>query len=253
MARDPIELVRGFMAEHNPPLRLWLAPAAGALMTEMARAALPAKLELHQVPSDQPLEGPAILVATAGDLTGPHRDALLALRAAALPGRTVICGGTSNKDVLLDAINSWQVFHLLPSHPSASELADAVLRAHRACGLEHAATLCAQQLRARCAELEAVLTELEATRELLLQAERLSTVSGFSRALSTRLREHLERLRALEDALCGLPDDPRRAELLDFTMLSIHTIEALLADLLDQAEAADVAPTVEAPNCGGNR
>ena len=253
MARDPIVLVRAFLAEHNPPLRLWLAPDASCLLTDTARSDLPAGTELHHVPAEHDLRGPAILVATADDLSGPHREELLALRTEALPGRTVICGGTSNKNVLLVAINSWQVFHLLPSRPSPGELTDAVMRAHRACGLEHAATRCAQQLRERCDELEAVLLELEATRELLLQAERLTTVSGFSRALSARLREHLERLRALEGALCGLPDDPRRAELLDFTMQSIHAIEALLADLLAKAEADENAPHDLPPPEGATR
>jgi hypothetical protein len=238
MLRDPIDLVRAFLGEHNPPLQVWLAPSAGQLLGP-SLAALPEETELLPVPGGATPCGPAILLATATDLRGPDRAALLDLRELALPGRPVICGGTADKEVLLDAINTWQVFHLLPAHPSQGELVDAVVRAHRACALEHAATMCAQQLRQRCDELQGVMTELEATRELLLQAERMSAVSGFSRALSARLRQHLERLRALERALGAQPDDPRRAELLDFTLQSIRAIEALLGELLAKAEAAE--------------
>ena len=238
MGRDPIVLVRAFMAEHNPPLRVWVAPGAGALLPRSAEV-LPEHAELVHLPTASPIEGPAILLATAADIMGPQREALLAYGERARPGRPVICGGTADRELLMDAINSWHVFHMLPSHPSHPELADAVLRAHQACALEHAATLCADQLRARCDDLQQVMSDLVSTRELLLEAERFTAVSGFSRALAVRLRQHLERLRALERALCTQPDDLRRAELLDFTMQSIHEIEALLADLLHKAEAAE--------------
>lgn len=245
MARDPILLVQAFLREHHPALQVWLAPNAALLLGPILTALPPGTIVLP-VPADAPPTGPAILVATASDLEGPHREALLVLRTAALPGRPVICGGTADKELLLDAINQWRVFHLLPAHPSRGELVDAVVRAHRASALEHAATLCAQQLRVHCDELQAVMAELEATRELLLQAERLSAVSGFSRALAARLREHLERLRGLERALGNRPDDSRRADLMDFTLQSIHEIETLLGELLAQAEAAargDAPPT----------
>ncbi len=153
----------------------------------------------------------------------------------------MICGGTASREILLDAINTWQVFHLLPAHPSALELGDALQRAHHAAALEHTTVLCSRQLRTRCAELRTVQAELIATRDQLLHTERLITVGGFSRALAGRLREHLDHLHNLEDALGSLPDDPRRAELLDFTIQSIRAIDALLADLLAKAEA-DGAP-----------
>jgi hypothetical protein len=240
MARDPIHLVQAFLGQHNPPLQVWLAPDAAQLLGS-SLAALPDASELLPVPGAVVPSGPAILLATAADIAGPHREALLELREAALPGRPVICGGTADKELLLDAINRWRVFHLLPAHPSRGELVDAVVRAHRASALEHAATLCAQQLRLHCDDLQAVMAELEATRELLLQAERMSAVAGFSRALSARLRQHLDRLRTLERALGDRPDDARRADLLDFTMQSIHAIEALLADLLTEADTATTA------------
>jgi HPt (histidine-containing phosphotransfer) domain-containing protein len=236
MARDPINLVRTYLAENNPPLGVWLAPGAQRVLSPSVLGGLPRGAEISEVPCEPLPTGPAIMVATAEDLVGPLRDSLLAIHRAALPGRPVICGGTANKDLLLDAINNWHVFHLLTEHPTTDELADAVVRAHRACALEHAATLCAEQLRQRCRELEQVLDELETTREQLLRAERKSTVSGFGRALAARLEDHLHRLRVLEQALCAQPDDPRRTELLGFTMQSIHEIEALLASLLANAE-----------------
>jgi len=245
MAHDPIHLVRAYLGQHKPPLQVWLAPMAHRQLAAKLRETLPASARLLGVPTEAPPSGPAILLATAADIGGPHRDALLQLQQAALPGRPIICGGTADREVLLDAINNWQVFHLLPSQPSDDELTGSVTRAQRACALEHAATLCAVHLRTRCDEVQGVLQEIEATREQIIQAERMSTVSGFSRALTARLGEHLERLRGLETALSTLPDDPRRAELLEFTVHSIHSIEALLADLLDKAAAAQSANSVE--------
>jgi hypothetical protein len=92
------------------------------------------------------------------------------------------------------------------------------------------------------------MADLRATRERLLHAERLTTVGSFCRALSARLREHVERLRALEASLRALPDDPRRAELLDFTMQSVRAIDALLAELLSRAEATE--PPRDGPRGG---
>ncbi len=244
MKPDPLALVQSFLAEHNPPLKIWLAPLA----QERFGDALPGRLSRHSactpVPCGALPPGPAILLATDRDLAGPHRDALLELQAAALPGRPVISGGSGNRDVLLDAINTWQVFHLLPERSGVEEIAQAILRAHRAGALEHATLLCAEHLRVRCDELGAVLEALERTREQLLQAERMSTVSGFSRALSARLRAHLASLHALEQALNSKRDDPRSAELLDFTLQSIQGIEALLAELLTKAGADDASANI---------
>jgi len=237
VVRDPISLVREYLTEHNPPLRVWLAPDAAAQLGDTITASLHPGTETMAVPSDAPVQGPAILIATALDIAGPQREALLAVAATALPGRPVICGGTADREVLLDAINSWRVFHLLPARPSQAELRDAVIRAHRATALEHAATLCAEHLRVRCEDLQRVLQQLDETREQLLQAERMTAVSGFSRTLSARLDDHLGRLHGLQAALGTLPDDPRRAELLDFTIQSIAGVEILLADLLDEAAA----------------
>ncbi len=239
MKPDPLALVQSFLAEHNPPLKIWLAPLA----QERFGDALPGRLSRHSactpVPCGALPPGPAILLATDRDLAGPHRDALLELQAAALPGRPVISGGSGNRDVLLDAINTWQVFHLLPERSGIEEIADAVTRAQRSCALEHATLLCAEHLRGRCDELSAILEELQQTREQLLQAERMSTVSGFNRALRIRLRAHLASLHELERALSAQRDDPRSAELLDFTMQSIHGIETLLAELLKKAGAGE--------------
>jgi hypothetical protein len=236
---DPLELVRAFLAEYTPPLKLWLAPEAHERFATPLQPLLPPHATCTAVPCEALPPGPAILLATDRDLAGPHRASLLELQRAALPGRPVVSGGSGNRDVLLDAINTWQVFHLLPERSGIEEIADAVTRAQRSCALEHATLLCAEHLRGRCDELSAILEELQQTREQLLQAERMSTVSGFSRALRIRLRAHLASLHELERALSAQRDDPRSAELLDFTMQSIHGIETLLAELLKKAGAGE--------------
>ncbi len=251
MPADPVALVRGYLAENRLPLQVWLAPHAFDLLADQLPQALPDDARILRVPAAAEPSGPAILVATAADCRGPRREALLALCPRALPGRPVICGGTGDKDTLLDAINTWRVMHMLPREPSPEELGDALVRAHRACALEHAATLCAQQLQQECTQLQRAVDELQQTREQLLHAERLTTVGGFARALGARLRGHQRRLEALEEALGTLPDEPRRTELLDFTLQSIHAIEALLSDLLAKAEAAGLASPPSSTHGGG--
>ena len=59
------------------------------------------------------LEGPAVLVITADDLRRPNRDALLSLAQLARPGRIVLIGGTSDRDILMEAINQWRAFRVV--------------------------------------------------------------------------------------------------------------------------------------------
>ncbi len=241
MATESLDLVRDFLELHNLVVRVWLSPGATSLKADGLLRALPQGAEVLHVAqgAPPPSVGPAILLLTADELTGPDRKPLLDLATVAWPGRPVICGGTRDKDVLLDAINAWRVFHLLPAKPSIDELADALIRAHRASALEHAANECADQLKQECSKLRAVLEELGVTRDKLLHAERVTTVGGFHRALGARLLQHLEGLQALGRALASLPVDPRRNELLEFTVQSIRSIEILLADLLAKAARAD--------------
>jgi hypothetical protein len=248
MAVESIALVRVFLAENAPPLRVWLAPGTTRTLAQAVRKALPGDAIREEVPAVVPPPGPAILLATAADLSGPWRAALLDHAAAALPGRPVICGGSTDKDILLDAMNSWRVFHLLPERPSPAELRDALVRAHRACALDYATARCAEQLHERCEAQRALLAELKTTRERLLRAERLTTAAGFCRALSTRLRQHLERLRALETSLRTLPEDPRRAELIATAAQNVQAVDALLAGLIEKAEAVVGGPAPQHPS-----
>ncbi len=234
MPTEPIALVREFLARHNPPLQIWRSPAAAATLAADLGSALPRDATvLDPVPGAEPVpQGPAVPLLCASELAGPQREPLMAIAQAAWPGRPVICGGTHDKDVLLDAINEWRVFHLLPEHPSRDELVDALTRAHRACALEHAANHCVDQLRDECRKLTKVLDELEHTRDKLLRAVRITTAGGFQRALEARLEQHIEALRILGRTLDSLPADPRRNELLACTFDSIQTIESQLAELL---------------------
>jgi hypothetical protein len=245
---DPIALVRAFLAQNSPPLRVWVAPGAVRLLAHAAPGALPPDAIREEVPAVVSPPGPAILLATAADLAGPWRAALLAHATAALPGRPVICGGSTSKDILLDAMNAWRVFHLLPDRPSPGEIRDALVRAHRACTLEHATARCALQLQERCEAQQAVLAELSATQERLLRAERLSTAASFGRALSARLHQHLDHLRALEASLRTLPEDRRRAELSAATAQSIQAVETLLARLIAEAEATAAGQEPPSPS-----
>lgn len=238
MPSDAVSLVRAFLAEHGPPLRVWAAPQALRELGPQLAAALRAEGTVTPIETGlvDAMRGPAILVAMTGELGGVDRPWLLRLAAAAQPGRPVVCGGTGDRDLVLDAINTWRVSQILPERPDVAQIDDALRRAHRAACLEHAAIACAEELRERCAEVRAVLRELELTRELLLHAERLGTIGGFRRALGSRLRAHVDALRDLERALAALPEDPRRAELLGYALECAQQIEAQLERLLEAAE-----------------
>ena len=227
-------LVQEHLVAHPLPLRLWLAPEAWARLAGPVRQAAGAEAEVRPVPAPagERLQGPAIVVATAGDAAGPARAELLRLLVVAGPARPLICGGARSRDALLDAINTWRVSSVLPDAPVPAKLARAVERAYRACAVEHAAARCAEELQRDCARLAETLGELEATRDRLIHAERVSTVVGFSAALGSRLAPLLADLEALQTALASLPHEPRRAELLAFAIEGVRGVETLLADLL---------------------
>ncbi len=240
MATDSTRIVQEYMARHRLPLRVWLSPGMLPDLAEQLEPSLPPGAQIAPTTSldgHEPL-GPAILLLSADELQGPHRKRLLELTRIARPGRPVIFGGTSNKNVLLDAINHWRVFQLLPARPPMDELVDALLRAYDAYATEHAAILCASELRTECLELQRVQDELEQTRDKLLLTERATTVESFSRFLGDRLRQHMDGLHELVDALSTLPGEPHRKELRDSTTQCIASIRSLLAELLAKAESA---------------
>ena len=102
------------LGEYAVALKVWLAPAARRIAADILIDSLGQLADVHTDPlRDMPrLKGPAVLVVAADDLSGSHRDALQTLASQALPGRVVLIGGTSDRDVLMDAINTWRAIRV---------------------------------------------------------------------------------------------------------------------------------------------
>lgn len=247
-----------YLKSHRVPLRVWVAPeanfAVGAALRAMEQAA-----EVRPVPGDQQrgddLQGPAVMVLCPDDLQGPHREALLRLcDDQAQPGRPVICGGERDRDTLLDVINTWRVFRLLPQEASPRVLRQAVRQAHDALCLDQALEVCAEDLRLKCDQLQGTLQELGATRVELVQAERLAVLARISEALKSRLDDQSSQLDALERSMPALAQDPTLSEMLQQAIGGVRAIGTLLAETLALAtsgqgehdlEPVDLDPLVQ--------
>ncbi len=223
-----------YLETKRPTLRVWLAPGTSETLEQVLRQELEGEIELRRVPlgpDDEALQGPAVLVLSPTDITGKHRNTLLWLAREALPGRPVIFGGARNKDTLLEAINLWHVFSLLPSQTPQRALAVAVGKAHEALCFEVAMERCIEELKFQCRRLEGAIEELRATQGQLIRTERLSTVGTISESLQSRVHEQFAALDALQQALAGMDQDRALTEPLQITIEGIRSIAMLLTDM----------------------
>ncbi|MBN2193628.1 MAG: response regulator [Polyangiaceae bacterium] len=240
-AGDPI---LGFVGAQRAPLRVVVTDGAWQIL-EPAIADSPvlaASVERFAAGRSS-AAGPAILVVTGQDMSGLEADRLRELLRAATPGRPVVIGGGDDRRVLLEAINDWRAHSLLPHGAPLAAVTDAVRRAHEKLKLDLAVDLCAKELLSGCRRLALTVTELEATQERLLHAERLATVGRIVGALIARMGEQSRQLEAFRRALAdeGLAGGPspssRRLDLLG-SLDEVHDgFNSLLADMLALAEA----------------
>lgn len=226
--------LQAYLEEHKLPLRVWLGPSASETCGELLRQELGPQVELHRAPpgpSDEALEGPAIMVLTSADIHGSQRSILRWLAREALPGRPVVYGGSRNKDTLLEAINRWRVFRLLPSQTPQKALAVAVSRAHEALSVQVAMERCIEDLRGQCRRLEGAIEELRATQGQLIRSERLATLATISESLTSRIHEQFNTLDALEQSVLRLEPGPELSEALQVTVEGIRSTATLLSEM----------------------
>ena len=229
-------LVQEFVANQRAPLRVWLGPAARSLCERFLRDHFQRQAEIQTVSGTVELRGPAVLVLAAEDLHEAWRESLLDVARNALPGRPIVVGGSSRKETLLDAINVWHAFRVLPADVPRKAIADAVRAAHEAMSLELAIELAAGQLRDECRQLGCAVEELRATQERLLHAERLSTVGRIVGTLLARAREPLGTLESFKTAHQNTPVDDVLAVELQCATEGIDGFATLLRDMLDLTE-----------------
>ncbi|MCC6748007.1 MAG: hypothetical protein IT371_10140 [Deltaproteobacteria bacterium] len=227
-----------FVSRYPVPLRLWMAPAARDAVGSSLAQDLGLGAELHAVPSDldDSLRGPAVLLLTPQDFGGPHRMRLLRLLEMARPGRPVVYGGNRDKDVLLEAINTWRVFRLVPDRAPISFVADAIRKAYQAEQTDYALACAVEEYRGETRRLQSALTQLKQTQDRLLQAERLSTIGRITGTLMGRLGGSLAQLSHVERLAAAQPADPDLSTLMGHATDGVHALEVMLGDLLAFAE-----------------
>ena len=224
------------------PLALWVGPHAAATLLPRLRGLLDLGVRSIVIPGDRAHErprGPAVLLLSVSDIQGPSRDVLLEAAAAALPGRPVLHGGSSNRDVLLDAINTWRAYRLVPRNAQPAVIVDAIRKAHEACALEVGMQLGVESLRGECERLDAALVELRTAQEKLLHSERLAMIGRVCRTLQSRLGAFFEDIDALKRACQTTGEEESLDSLLGATIDASLATKALLDDMVALTEGGE--------------
>jgi signal transduction histidine kinase len=226
-----------FVSSRHDPLRVWLGPVASESAEQLLQEQLGPAAEIRIVPdTSRPLLGPAILVLSAADLEGPLRHALLELARQARPGRPIVLGGSASRETLMDAINIWRAFRLVPEQTPQGAIVEAVRGAHEAYALELSVQRCARLLHQNCRQLSGALEELRATQERLLHAERLATVGRVVGTLMLHARDQLARMELFKAAQSHLKAKGALGERLDCALEGTRSFTTLLNDMLALSE-----------------
>ncbi len=213
------------LGEYAVPLKIWLGPGARRMAADTLIDTLGHLAEVHTDPINDfsHLSGPAVLVVSADDLGSPQRENLRRLAEKAWPGRAVLIGGTSDRDVLMDAINTWRAVRVVPATAPGAEIVDAVRAAGEAMRKAVALTIAIDDLDIENTMLDSAIVQMEASRERALSAAQVSAVSMVSQGLSDAVRREQQVLEDLTN------DDPSLAQ----AMRGVQTV----ADLLGQVHA----------------
>lgn len=231
--------VRAYVQRHALPLRVWTSATMRAAFEREVAPLLDPEATSVTIPSaaeSEPPEGPAVLLLALDELKGPQRATLLRWAQGALPGRPIVQGMPRGRDSLLDAINTWHAFRIVPPGLSAPLWVDAVHKAQQALALDLALSRCGGELRDDVARLSAALAELQATRERLLHGERLAALGQMTGMLMQRVQQHCSAMDRFTAALAALPQKPQLREVLDHATESTRAMQVLLQDMLALAE-----------------
>lgn len=236
-----------FLPPSGLPQRIWLAPDAGTVLEKPLRKTFLEGdiIPFSPTPDGPPLQGPAILVMTDKDMDSPQRALLLQAAQRAKPGRPVIYGGSQSTDTVLEAINIWQAFRMLPMDTPSEAVMLAVRRAHEAMSMEVALEMGADRLRLECRRLNGVIEELRATQNRLLHTARLATVGRITGTLKDRVEEQFKAMEAFEESMKVLEHDQRLYHLMGITMEGVRSVGTLIKDMSALTENRDEEVTLK--------
>ena len=187
------------LREYSVPLQIWLGPDARA---KIADAIVPsfgttAKIETQPMPQIDALQGPAVLVISAKEISGSDRDGLRRLAEKAHPGRAVLVGGTSDRDTLMDAINNWGVIRVLPFDADADAIVEAIRAAGTYLNREVAMETAIDDLDIETTMIDSAIDQLHGNRDQVRHMDQTNMTTTFAAgmmAMAAREQEWLEAL-----------------------------------------------------------
>jgi len=191
------------LSEYSVPLQVWLGPEARNQVADLLVTTLGQKIQIHTDPIPQldSLRGPAVLVLSAKELNGPDHENLRALAARAHPGRSVLIGGTSDRDTLMDAINNWGVVRVVRTNAPDEHVIAAVVAAGKYLNREVAMETAIEDLDIETTMISSAIDQIEGSRDRVREVALTSTATTFASGLMHILSQEQERLAPLMDQI----------------------------------------------------
>ncbi len=231
--------LRRVLDEYAVPLRVWLAPGARVLAADVLIDTLGARADVQTDPLScaHQLQGPAVLVLSANDLRKPDRQPLIELADKARPGRVVLVGGTSDRDMLMEAINTWRAFRVVESTAPKAELVDAVRDAGEALRKEVALGTAIDDLDIENTMLDSAIGQMRDGQDRALRSERQSAVSAMAAGLARTFAAEQAALEGLHDQGINVVQDA-----LDGVRSLTHLLEQLHDHAIDRQAGMPSTP-----------
>ncbi len=170
------------LSEYSVPLQVWLSPESRVRGAEILMPAMGLKANIVIDPLTQlnQIRGPAVLVITAKELNGPDQELLRTLAKRAHPGRSVLVGGTSDRDTLMNAINNWGVVRVVEASADEHAFVEAVREAGHYLNREVAMETAIEDLDIETTMLDSAIDHLEHSQERTLQIDRSNIATTFT-------------------------------------------------------------------------
>jgi signal transduction histidine kinase len=234
-------LIRAYLQDAPTPLRIWLGPEAARRLSPELRLKEQLGADVIAAPTKtaNTPPGPATLLLHESDLRGVERPLLLSLAAHARPGRPVLVGGLEDRDTLLDAINVWRVFRVLPEDSSPRTIRDTLNKAHGAASMELALNRAASELERDTARLGQAVDQLGETQDRLLHTERVTTMGRMADGLRAAMKSHVDALESFKGMLDHLKDDSDIGPLISLAEDGIDSLDGLLDELRAYGDKGD--------------
>lgn len=217
-------------AVHALPCRVWLSASLPSAWRDRVALLLRDVADVRVLGEGRALHGPAIAVLRASDVSD-DLEAVARIVEAAAPGRPIVVGGTSDRDLLLTALNDLRALRVLRPDAEPGECAEAIRAAQERLELDAMVSLQVQRLELETERLDRTLAEVNDVHHEFLHAERLSTIGRLFSGLLGSVRRHVDVMEELEvrASMVALPAEA--SQLLRNVSESSRTILGLLDEL----------------------